>query len=191
MIGRKDIGRVDVPSKVNGTATYGIDVQVPGMVYATVLQTPMDGAKAEGINTDEVMKIKGVTKVIPLPFGVAVVGDTVEATRLARNALKVKWDLSKSKAAPFDSEKAKEEYASKAKDPNIEGEGVVQGRRRGEGARQRRQGAGSRLLVRAHLPRPDGADERGGEGRPTTASRRRSGSARRCSRSRPRWSRAR
>ncbi len=67
LIGRKDIGRVDVPSKVNGTATYGIDVQVPGMVYATVLQTPMDGAKAEGINTDEVMKIKGVTKVIPCP----------------------------------------------------------------------------------------------------------------------------
>ena len=109
LIGRKDIGRVDVPSKVNGTATYGIDVQVPGMVYATVLQTPMDGAKAEGINSDEVMKIKGVTKVIPLPFGVAVVGDTVEATRLARNALKVNWNLSESKAAPFDSEKAKEE----------------------------------------------------------------------------------
>jgi isoquinoline 1-oxidoreductase subunit beta len=120
LIGRKDIGRVDVPSKVNGTATYGIDVQVPGMVYATVLQTPMDGAKAEGINTDEVMKIKGVTKIIPLPFGVAVVGDTVEATRLARNALKVDWNLSESKAAPFDSEKAKEEYASKGRDPNIE-----------------------------------------------------------------------
>ncbi len=120
LIGRKDIGRVDVPSKVNGTATYGIDVQVPGMVYATVLQTPMDGAKAEGINSDEVMKIKGVTKVIPLPFGVAVVGDTVEATRLARNALKVNWNLSESKAAPFDSEKAKEEYASKVRDPNIE-----------------------------------------------------------------------
>src|SRR5215208_1195214 len=61
LIGRKDIGRVDVPSKVNGTAKYGIDVQVPGMVYATVLQSPMDGAKPATVNTDEVMKVKGVT----------------------------------------------------------------------------------------------------------------------------------
>jgi isoquinoline 1-oxidoreductase subunit beta len=63
LIGRKDLKRVDVPAKVNGTARYGIDVQVPGMVYASVLQTPMDGAKVESVNTDEVMKIKGVTRV--------------------------------------------------------------------------------------------------------------------------------
>jgi len=120
LIGRKDIKRVDVPSKVNGTAKYGIDVQVPGMVYATILQSPMDGAKAESVNTDEVMKVKGVTRVIPLPFGVAVVGDTVEATRLGRNALKVKWNLADAKAAPFDSETAKAEYARKGQDPNAD-----------------------------------------------------------------------
>src|SRR5712671_6608571 len=120
LIGRKDIKRVDVPSKVNGTARYGIDVQVSGMVYASVLQTPMDGAKAESVNTDEVMKIKGVTRVIPLPFGVAVVGDTVEATRTGRNALKVAWNTSEAKAAPFDSEKAKADYAQKGSDPNVE-----------------------------------------------------------------------
>jgi isoquinoline 1-oxidoreductase beta subunit len=120
LIGRKDIKRVDVPSKVNGTARYGIDVQVPGMVYASVLQSPMDGAKAESVNTDEVMKIKGVTRVIPLPFGVAVVGDTVEATRKGRNALKIGWNTSEAKAAPFDSEKAKADYAQKGSDPSAE-----------------------------------------------------------------------
>jgi isoquinoline 1-oxidoreductase beta subunit len=120
LIGRKDIGRVDVPSKVNGTAKYGIDVQVPGMVYATILQSPMDGAKAENLNADEVKKIKGVTHVIPLPFGVAVVGDTVEATQAGRDALKVKWNTTDAKAGPFDSEKAKEEYARKGQDPNTE-----------------------------------------------------------------------
>src|SRR5215213_4949227 len=120
LIGRKDIGRVDVPSKVNGTARYGIDVQVPGMVYASLLHAPMDGAKAESVNTDEVMKIKGVSRVIPLPFGVAVIGDTVEATRAGRFALKVKWDNSASKAAPFDSAKAFDEYARKARDPAAE-----------------------------------------------------------------------
>ena len=45
LIGSKKIGRVDVPSKVNGTARYGIDVQVPGMVYASLLHAPMDGVK--------------------------------------------------------------------------------------------------------------------------------------------------
>src|SRR5215510_13314398 len=92
LIGRKDIGRVDVPLKVNGTAKYGIDVQVPDMVYASVLEAPVEGAKVEVLNLGDVTKLKGVTKVIPLPFGVAVIGDTVEATRAGRNALKVKWD---------------------------------------------------------------------------------------------------
>jgi isoquinoline 1-oxidoreductase beta subunit len=118
LIGRKDIGRVDVPSKANGTARYGIDVQVPDMIYASVREAPMDGAKAEVLNMDEVTKIKGVTKVLPLPFGVAVLGDTVEATQAGRSALKVKWDTSGATAKAFDSEKAKEEYARQGKDPN-------------------------------------------------------------------------
>jgi isoquinoline 1-oxidoreductase beta subunit len=118
LIGRKNIGRVDVPSKVNGTAKYGIDVQVPGMVYASVLEAPMEGAKAEVTNMADVGKMKGVSKIIPLPFGVAVIGDTVEATRAGRNALKVKWDTSKAEAANTDSEKGKQDYARQGKDPN-------------------------------------------------------------------------
>lgn len=120
LIGRKDIGRVDVPSKVNGTAKYGIDVQVPGMVYASLLHAPMDGVKAKPTNADEIKKIKGVTHVLALPFGVAVVADNVEASRAGRAKLKVEWDTSDAKAAAFDSEAAKAEYARKAKDPNAE-----------------------------------------------------------------------
>src|SRR5215831_4143040 len=118
LIGRKDIGRVDVPLKVNGTAKYGIDVQVPDMVYASVLEAPVEGAKVEVLNLGDATKIKGVTKVIPLPFGVAVIGDTVEATRAGRNALKVKWDTTGAAAANTDSEKGKEEYARNGKDPD-------------------------------------------------------------------------
>ena len=62
-------------------ARYGIDVQVPGMVYASLLHSPMDGAKVASVNADDVKKIKGVTHVLSLPFGVAVVADTVEASR--------------------------------------------------------------------------------------------------------------
>jgi len=120
LIGRRDIGRSDVPLKVNGSAKYGIDVQVPGMVYASVLQSPMEGAKPKDVNVPDVMKMKGVTKVIPLPFGVAVIGDTVEATRAGVQALKVTWDTSGATAAGFDSDKAKADYAAKAKDANAE-----------------------------------------------------------------------
>ncbi|MEW6449058.1 MAG: molybdopterin cofactor-binding domain-containing protein [Pseudomonadota bacterium] len=120
LIGRKDIKRVDVPSKVNGSAKYGIDVQVPGMVYASLLHAPMDGVKVESVNADDIKKIKGVTHVLSLPFGVAVVADTVEASRAGRMALKVKWDTKEAKAAPFDSEKAKADYERKAKDPASE-----------------------------------------------------------------------
>src|SRR5262249_47813692 len=118
---------VDVRSKVNGTAKYGIDVQVPGMVYASLLHAPMEGAKVGSVNADDVKKIKGVTHVLSLPFGVAVVADTVEASRAGRLALKVEWDTSEAKAAPFDSEKAKEEYARKAKDPSAEAVGAFKG----------------------------------------------------------------
>jgi isoquinoline 1-oxidoreductase beta subunit len=118
LIGRRDIGRVDVPSKVDGSARYGIDAQVPGMVYATVLESPMEGAKAENVNAADAMKIPGVTKVIPLPFGVAVIGNTVEATRAGRAALRVTWNTAGAEAAKFDSEKAKEEYARHGRDPN-------------------------------------------------------------------------
>lgn len=118
LIGRKNLGRVDVPLKANGTAKYGIDVQIPGMVYASVLEAPVEGAKVQVLNAEDVGKMKGVSRVIPLPFGVAVVGDTVEATRAGRNALKVKWDTAGAVAANTDSAKAKEDYARQGKDQN-------------------------------------------------------------------------
>jgi isoquinoline 1-oxidoreductase subunit beta len=111
LIGRAEIGRVDVPLKVNGSAKYGIDAMVPGMVYATLLEAPAEGAKAMVANADDVGKLPGIFAVIPLPFGVAVVGASVEATQAARNALKVTWDMSESPAKDFDSDKAMEEYA--------------------------------------------------------------------------------
>jgi isoquinoline 1-oxidoreductase subunit beta len=120
LIGRSDIGRTDVKSKTNGTAQYGIDVSVPDMVYATILEAPLEGAKAENINSEEALAVPGVTRVIPLPFGVAVIGNSVHATQLARNVLKQKvtWNTTGAIAANFDSEKSKKDYANQGIDPN-------------------------------------------------------------------------
>jgi len=118
LIGRSDIPRTDVPSKTNGSAKYGIDVRLPGMLYASVLEAPYDGAKAAQVNSDEVAKMTGVKRVLSLPFGVAVLADSVHAANKGRSALKVKWDGGSNPNASFDSEKALAEYARNAKDPN-------------------------------------------------------------------------
>jgi isoquinoline 1-oxidoreductase beta subunit len=118
LIGRTDIPRVDVPSKTDGSAKYGIDVRLPGMLYASVLEAPFDGAKPASVDSADAMKVTGVKKVLTLPFGIAVLGDTVHATRKGRNALKVKWDAASGPMGGFDSDKALKEYAGHGRDPN-------------------------------------------------------------------------
>ena len=119
LIGRQDIGRVDVPSKTDGSAKYGIDVRLPGMLYASVLEAPFDGAKPASVESADAMKVPGVKKVLTLPFGIAVLGETVHATSKGRNALKVKWDTASGPMGRFDSERALQEYASHGRDPNV------------------------------------------------------------------------
>jgi isoquinoline 1-oxidoreductase subunit beta len=118
LIGRQDIGRVDVPGKVTGTAKYGIDVQIPGMVYAAVVQAPMEGAAPDKVDATALLRIPGVLHTIRLPNAVAVIGETFEAAKAGHDALKITWDTSKATGAKFDSEQAKEEYARNGRDPN-------------------------------------------------------------------------
>jgi len=113
----KDVGRVDVPSKTNGTAQYGMDVQVPGMLYASIQRSPVSKAKPMSVNDADVMKVEGVKRVVKLPYGVAVVGETVEATKAGREALDVKW--SEAPGDAFDSAKAIDEYRAHARKPHV------------------------------------------------------------------------
>ena len=112
----KDIARMDAPAKVSGRARYGMDVQIPGMLYASILHSPVatlphplygDGAEA--------MTIEGVTHVVALPHGVAVVGTDYWATVLGKRALKVEWRKG-SPASLYDSEAKKREWAAVAAD---------------------------------------------------------------------------
>ena len=87
----KDIARVDVPLKVKGAATYGMDVQVPGMVYAAVLQSPYAGGAPLTVDDSRARKVPGVIDIVKLPEGVGVVGTTVEGTQRGKGLLKVTW----------------------------------------------------------------------------------------------------
>ena len=67
----KDVPRVELPTKVTGAAKYAIDVQVPGMVYAAVLQSPYPGGAPETVDDAAARKVPGITDVVRLPDGVA------------------------------------------------------------------------------------------------------------------------
>src|SRR5690606_13421712 len=81
--------RFDTPSKVDGSAQYGIDVQVPGTVYATIPRAPVEAAEPDKVDDSAARKVPGVTQTVRLKDAVAVVGISVEAVFAGRDALKV------------------------------------------------------------------------------------------------------
>jgi isoquinoline 1-oxidoreductase beta subunit len=115
----KDLPRVDVAAKVTGTTKYGIDVQVPGMLYAAVLHVPYFGGAPVAVDDAAARRVPGITEVVRLPDGVGVVGTSVEATRAAKNLLAVTW--SPAPGASYDSERALEEFATIARDKSRAG----------------------------------------------------------------------
>ena len=87
----KYMDRIDIPSKVQGTATFGWDVELPGMLVAVSARPPAYGAKPEKFDEKAAKAIKGVAAVIPTPFGVAVVATDFMTAMKGRGALKVQW----------------------------------------------------------------------------------------------------
>jgi isoquinoline 1-oxidoreductase beta subunit len=87
----KPLPRIDLPSKVDGSAVYGLDVEVPGMKVATLIQCPGFGGKLAGVDEGPALKVAGVTKVVKLPNAVAVVADGYWAARTGLQALAPKW----------------------------------------------------------------------------------------------------
>jgi isoquinoline 1-oxidoreductase subunit beta len=87
----KDLPRVDVPLKVNGMAKYGLDTQLPNMLYAAVLHQPVQGEKPDQIDDSAAKGVKGIMQIVPMPHGVGIIGDTVEGTKKAKALLQVTW----------------------------------------------------------------------------------------------------
>jgi isoquinoline 1-oxidoreductase beta subunit len=84
--------RPDTPSKVNGTAQFGIDVRLPGMGIATVAACPVLGGKVAGLDEAKAKAIKGVRQVVRLDDVVAVVADHMWAAKQGLAALNITWD---------------------------------------------------------------------------------------------------
>ena len=86
------VKRLDTPMKVNGTAQFGIDVKLPGMVYASILQSPVIGGKPRTFDGSKAKAMPGVIDVVALPDGVAVVANSYWQARKARDQVSVQWD---------------------------------------------------------------------------------------------------
>ena len=84
--------RVDTPAKTNGTAEFGIDVKLPGMVYATVQQCPVIGGKVKSFDGAQAKGMPGVQAVVQISDGVAVVADSWWRAKKAMETVKVQWD---------------------------------------------------------------------------------------------------
>jgi len=117
----KDVMRVELPGKVNGSTKYGIDVQLPGMLYATVLRAPVEGATPERIDDAKAKAVKGVIKIVKLPYGVGVLAETPWAAFDARTMLvnAVTWSKT-GKAWGFDSEQGLQALGATARDLNAQ-----------------------------------------------------------------------
>jgi isoquinoline 1-oxidoreductase beta subunit len=115
----KSVPRHDIPDKVNGRAQFAIDVQLPGMVYASTVHAPVQLAKPMSWNQAEIMALPGIVGTVALERGVAVVADSFEHVLAARDALEVRWAKGAS-AEGYDSEPTLDQtYAEIAKDQNV------------------------------------------------------------------------
>ncbi len=89
----KPTRRLDTPSKTNGTAQFGLDVIVPGMLTAVVARPPVFGGKVAKVDAREALKVPGVKAVEQVPSGVAVIAEHFWPAKLGREKLKIDWDL--------------------------------------------------------------------------------------------------
>lgn len=84
--------RIDTPAKVNGTAEFGIDVKLPGMVYASLAQCPVIGGKVLSFDAAKAKSMPGVIDVVQIPDGVAVVAASWWQAKKARDTVTIQWD---------------------------------------------------------------------------------------------------
>jgi isoquinoline 1-oxidoreductase beta subunit len=86
-----DVPRLDIEEKVNGTARFGIDSFIPGMVYGAIARPPVFGADLASSNQAAAAAVPGVKSVVSIHNTIAVCADSIDAAWKGREALKANW----------------------------------------------------------------------------------------------------
>jgi isoquinoline 1-oxidoreductase subunit beta len=87
----KPLARLDTPSKVNGTAEFGIDVKLPRMLYATIAFCPELGGTLSSVDSAAALTMPGVRRVMSTPSAIIVVAEHFWQAKKARDALRIVW----------------------------------------------------------------------------------------------------
>lgn len=109
--------RLDGPEKINGTAIFGQDIHFDGLMTAMVARSPVFGGTVKKFDASAAKQVKGVSQVVQVPTGVAVIADNYWAAKKGREALKVDWDLGPN--AGLDSKTLLEDYRKMAATPGL------------------------------------------------------------------------
>jgi isoquinoline 1-oxidoreductase beta subunit len=107
--------RLDTPSKTNGTAQFGLDVYIPGMLTAVVARSPVFGGKVSSFNGDKAKAVPGVVNVLEVPSGIAVIANGFWPAKLGREKLDIVWD--EGPGGEISTVGMREQYAALSKNP--------------------------------------------------------------------------
>ena len=89
----KDVKRLDTPDKTQGKTIYGIDIRLPGMLYAALRACPVNGGKIKRFDATKIASNAGVKKVAQVEdYGVAVIADSWWRAKTALDAMPIEWD---------------------------------------------------------------------------------------------------
>src|SRR5205823_5529242 len=100
--GGTHLPRLDGTAKTDGSAKFTMDFTLPGMLTALIARPPRFGATVKSFDATVAKQIKGVTHVVQVPSGVAVVATSFWAARKGREALRVSWDESRAETRSSD-----------------------------------------------------------------------------------------
>jgi len=88
----KPTRRLDTPAKINGTAQFGLDVYLPGVLTVLIARSPVFGGKMKSFDATEARKVSGVQGVYQVPTGIAVAASGFWPAKTARDLLEIEWD---------------------------------------------------------------------------------------------------
>jgi isoquinoline 1-oxidoreductase beta subunit len=111
----KSIKRLDTPAKINGSAQFGLDVYLPGMLTVLIARSPVFGGKVKHFDATEARKLPGVQGIYQVPTGIAVAATGFWPAKTARDLLEIEWD--EGQGAALSTPKMRAEYLDLAKQP--------------------------------------------------------------------------
>ena len=124
----KSTKRLDTPGKVDGSTTFGIDVRLPGMLYAVIQRCPVFGGKVASFDDTKTKATPGVKSVVKISNGVAVIAENTWAAMEGRRKLDIQWD--EGKVAAFSTPGITQAFAGA-----VEQDGAAPARSVGDAAR--------------------------------------------------------